>query len=103
MLFDGTTIHDVAAMEVPPVTSPAGDPGEVRITLGGDFGTVAVAGQLTAATPFTLLHPIGQALGVDIDEPGATMLVEGPLVFEWADEQGYGWLERLARIRDLRR
>ncbi|CDO90285.1 putative 6-phosphofructokinase [Mycobacterium triplex] len=103
MLFDGKTIHDVSAMEVPPVTSPSGDPREVQISLGGDFGTVTVSGQVTAATPFTLLHPIGQALGVDVDDPAATMLVEGPLVFEWDDERGYGWLERLARIRDLPR
>lgn len=103
MLFDGKTIHDVTAMEVPPVTSPVGDPREVAISLGGDFGTVNVAGQLTTATPFTLLHPIGQAFGVDVHDPGATMLVEAPLVFEWGDERGYGWLERLARVRDLAR
>ena len=101
MYYDGATMHDVTSVEVPPVLSTLGEPRNFGVSVGGDFGKFDVKAQLQSSAPFTLLHPIGQAFGVDTNDTDSTMLLEGPIEIDWDGERGFGWMERLARVKDL--
>jgi hypothetical protein len=101
--FDGEAAHAITRVKVPLLHSPLGDPREYEVCFGGDsFGDLVVQGHLDGATPFTLAHPIGQPIGFDSSDRGATLLVEGPATPALDGETGHGWLERVARATNLR-
>jgi hypothetical protein len=103
LYFDGQATHEITRVEVPLLHSPLGDPREYEVRLGGDsFGDLVVLGHLDGAAPFTLGHPIGQPIGFDGSDRGATLLVEGPATPVLDGETGHGWLERVARSANLR-
>jgi hypothetical protein len=101
--FDGARTHEITRVEMPLLESPLGDPREYEVHFGGDsFDDLTVHGRLEGAAAFTLGHPIGQPIGFDSGDRGATLLVEGPATPVLAGEKGHGWLERVARATNLR-
>lgn len=101
--FDGEMAHDITRVEVPLLDSPLGEPRDYEVRFGGNsFGDLTVRGHLDNAAAFTLAHPIGQPIGFDSSDRGATLLVEGPATAVLDGETGHGWLERVARASNRR-
>ncbi|ODQ93810.1 DUF7064 domain-containing protein [Mycolicibacterium holsaticum] len=87
----------------PALTSAAGLPAAVEVTLETGAKRTTAAVVQCHAMSYTLQAPVGFSLGVSYEDPDSVVLVEGPAIFDWDGEQGFGWLERLRRVRALQR
>lgn len=99
--IDDAVIQPVTMAAMPPLTSANGTPAEVQIIIAGEQLRTAVTVVQSHAMAYRLQSPVGFSLGVSTENPEAVVLVEGPAIFDWQGERGFGWLERLRRVRDL--
>jgi hypothetical protein len=97
--YDGEVFHTIREIDVPILTSPAGDPERFAFSFDGPTGPIEARAELDHAMVFTLDEPIGMPLGTDLDK--GLIAVEGPGRF-WLDgEESHGWIERCRRVSHL--
>jgi len=100
VLEDGA-MRPLAMEAVPDLTSAEGLPAEVEITLIDGKKRAVVTAFQTHVVPYWLQSPVGFSIGASYENPEAVVLLEGPAIIKWQGEDGFGWLERLRRVRDL--
>ena len=103
-IYDQGSISPVKMTSVPSLQDSRANPSKFVVEGISEGRTISLTGE-TLGPYFTMTMPIPSGLwaGLKYDSPELTAAVEAPAIYCWDDgEKGYGWIERVKKIKDLR-